>query len=70
VPPVEINSTPHPASACANSLSPVLSVTLSNARRMVFSPLNALASFRSNPFQTTSRRHAAIVMDPGGTKCA
>src|SRR5580698_4511075 len=34
VPPVEISSTPKPASVFANSTRPVLSVTLSRARRM------------------------------------
>src|SRR5262245_4770341 len=35
VPPVETSSTPKPASALANSTSPVLSLTLTSARRMV-----------------------------------
>ena len=36
VPPVETSSTPKPARTWANSTRPVLSVTLSNARRMRF----------------------------------
>ncbi len=39
VPPVETSSTPKPASARANSTRPVLSVTLSSARRIGFAPV-------------------------------
>ena len=42
VPPVEISSTPKPASTWANSTRPVLSVTLSSARQIRFSWLKAM----------------------------
>src|SRR5690348_409819 len=42
VPPVETSSTPNPASTRAKSTRPVLSVTLSSARLIFFSPLKVV----------------------------
>src|SRR5690242_8969736 len=52
VPPVEISSTPKPASALANSTSPVLSVTLSRARRIFFSALTFAPKGAADPLST------------------
>ena len=83
VPPVETSSTPNPASALASSTSPVLSVTLSSARRIGFSargelsfspcglrslwPFN-LRSAKTKQQTTTTGGWVAIVMGPIGKR--